>query len=1524
MSQWRKRLFGIASRQDRRKPRSSGSLPRNAIRQLAVESLEGRWAVTGATDLASLLGTVFDDLTGNGFNPGEEIAGATINLYRDDGNGQFEPGTGDSQVGTRTTDAGGKYRFDNLTAGGYFVHQPAQSVSGKSLLEQTAPLAVFSATDVQGITVKTIDTFDVTTQSVTDTTNDGTPEISAAAASEAIGGDRELRVNKSSSTGSISLTANSALAPGVLAYDSASSGAGERAIIWDGPDGNGTTVDDKGLAGADLTASGTGAGFNFRIGNDLAGGTVTMRVFSDDGNAATTDRFSSATATIPQTGGAAGDLAYVPFSSFTPSGGGANFAQVGAIQLDVTGATNADGFLDGVTIAGPTLVTRDINNFDSADLRLTNTVDNVSPNVGSNVTLTVTVSNSGPSSATNVRVRDSLPTGMTFISSLPSQGTYDSTSGEWSVGTVNNGSSATLQIVARADNVSIKTSTAEVIASDQSDPDSTPNNHVATEDDQASVTLTPTTADLSLTATVNNAAPTVGSNVTFTLAVSNSGPDNATNVAVTDNLPVGLTFVSASPSQGAFNNGVWTVGSLASGANATLQLTARVDSTGAKTNSAQITASDQLDPDSAPNNNVPTEDDQATVTVTPQVADLSLTTTVDNATPNVGGNVNFTIVLSNAGPSAATGVVVSDPLPAGLTFIASSTTQGSYDSTTGAWTVGTVANGRNATLQILAKVTTTGVKTNTAQVFASEQSDSDSTPNNGVEGEDDQASVSLTPQVADLSLTKSVNNATPNIGQEVTFNLTVSNAGFNAATNVAVTDLLPDGLAFVSSNPSQGSYNRSNGIWTVGTIAPGITATLQLVGKVTQSGVKTNSAEITSVDQADPDSKPGNKVPTEDDQASVNLTPQVADLSVKQTINDPTPDVGSNATFTLTVSNSGPNLATNVALLDSLPAGLVFVGSTPSQGSYHATSGVWTIGTIASGATATLNIIATVNVISAVTNTAEMSASDQFDPDSTPSNGVPTEDDLASLTFTPSMADLSLTKTVNTLKPNVGDNVTFTLTIRNDGPDDAVQVTATDRLSAGLTFVSATGQGSYSSNTGVWTVGTIASGANATFSIIAKVASIGAKTNSAQITTSNQHDPDSTPGNNVSTEDDQASVVVTPQIIDLALDQTVNDITPNVQDEIVFSLTVSNAGPDAATGVGVAESLPRGLNFISATPSQGTYTGSSGIWAVGTIPSGGNATLQLVARVASSGTKSVSAQVIAATQVDTDSTPNNNNPAEDDQDSIEITPLTADLQLATTVDIASPIANEVVTFTTAVANTGPGNAANVVVADVVPPGMFFISATPSQGTYDPLTGVWSAGTVNSGALATLQIRAKVISGSEKTNVAEIIASDALDPDSTPDNHIATEDDQSSATIVPQLADLSLTKTVDNAVPQRGDLVMFTLTTSNAGPRDATGVAILDALPKGMSFVMGMMTQGAYDATSGVWDVGNLNQGETVSLLLTASVDTLGAKTNTARVLRSDQFDPDSTAGNTNNTEDDQASVIIHPPRNLSRRLFLAR
>src|SRR5438552_12895360 len=86
-------------------------------------------------------------------------------------------------------------------------------------------------------------------------------------------------------------------------------------------------------------------------------------------------------------------------------------------------------------------------------------------------------------------------------------------------------------------------------------------------------------------------------------------------------------------------------------------------------------------------------------------------------------------------------------------------------------------------------------------------------------------SVAITVQSADLRVTKVVNNATPNEGNAITYTVSLKNNGPNSATNVALADLLPAGLTYTSSAPSQGTYASGTGLWTVGTLANGATVT---------------------------------------------------------------------------------------------------------------------------------------------------------------------------------------------------------------------------------------------------------------------------------------------------------------------------------------------------------------------------------------------------------------------------------------------------------------------------------------------------------------------------------------------------------------------------------------------------------------------------------------------------------------------------------------------------------------------------
>ncbi|MBK8492580.1 MAG: DUF11 domain-containing protein [Saprospirales bacterium] len=223
---------------------------------------------------------------------------------------------------------------------------------------------------------------------------------------------------------------------------------------------------------------------------------------------------------------------------------------------------------------------------------------------------------------------------------------------------------------------------------------------------------------------------------------------------------------------------------------------------------------------------------------------MSLNKTASPSTANVGDVVTFTITLSNAGPNPATAVSVKDYVPAGFGSITAISDAGTLSGSTITWSGITVPVGANTVTRtfqatVLAPTYAPGEYKNTAQVTASAVYDPDSQPNNMVNNtpaQDDEDDAVVTVLEADLSLTKTVDNATPNVGSTVVFTITVNNAGPDAATNVAVKDLLPAGLTYVSDN-SGGNYNDGTGIWTIGTIAAAV-GSIEITATVTTSGAK--------------------------------------------------------------------------------------------------------------------------------------------------------------------------------------------------------------------------------------------------------------------------------------------------------------------------------------------------------------------------------------------------------------------------------------------------------------------------------------------------------------------------------------------------------------------------------------------------------------------------------------------------------------------------------------------------------------
>jgi uncharacterized repeat protein (TIGR01451 family) len=596
-------------------------------RRLCFERLEDR-SLLAALDLAAIGGYVFQDADGNGFTPGEQVVGAALDLYRDvNANGVLDAGDG-AAIRSATANADGRYRFERLTAGDYFVQQPAQTVGAVSLAQMTSSRITISGADVQGTPGRIIDGF-ATSQTVTAAMPVGTTNASALAADEALGGERDISATLVA--GGIGDSVTLSVGSGILAIDSGFSARGRYQVVWDSVDKNALVLNSTGLrvngSGVDLTEDGVYSFFELAGAADRPGGTAKVIVYTDAGN------YSQATVSL-SAGGSESVLLSLA-SDFAPVGGaGADFTNVGAVELLVeTDVIALDVQFTDFRMVGTKTFPAHFSNQPTADLSLAMTTSFPNVDVGQTTSFTLNLLNSGPDTATNVVVTDRLPIGLVFVSATPTQGSYDPATGLWTVGTVPAGTTAIMQVTAIVTGTTAITNTAEVTAADQRDPDSTPNNNNPAEDDEDSVTITPQVADLSLAMTVDNPQVTVGQPVTFTLNVNNAGPATATNVRVTDQLPQGLTFLRATPA-GVYNsaNGVWTVGTLGNGASASLQITARVESTTPITNTAEVTASDQHDPDSTPGNGIPTEDDQAEADLPPALPPV-ITVSLDNQTP---------------------------------------------------------------------------------------------------------------------------------------------------------------------------------------------------------------------------------------------------------------------------------------------------------------------------------------------------------------------------------------------------------------------------------------------------------------------------------------------------------------------------------------------------------------------------------------------------------------------------------------------------------------------------------------------------------------------------------------------------------------------------------------------------------------------------------------------------------------------------------------------------------------------------
>jgi uncharacterized repeat protein (TIGR01451 family) len=346
-------------------------------------------------------------------------------------------------------------------------------------------------------------------------------------------------------------------------------------------------------------------------------------------------------------------------------------------------------------------------------------------------------------------------------------------------------------------------------------------------------------------------------------------------------------------------------------------------------------------------------------------------------------------------------VKVKDVLESGYQFTGATATLGTYDQNTGEWTVGTLALNQSVNLRLTSTIKPTGTYNNYAQVIASDQKDSDSTPNDNSTTQDDDANVTISAVPgADLSLTKQASKSAPYVGESVVFTVAVTNAGPAQATGVIVKDLLNSGYTFISSN-QPGSYDAQTGMWNVGTLGASESKQLAITVQVKPTGNYQNIAEVWQSALVDPDSTPGNGAIAEDDYGTVTLIPvPAADLSIAKTLVSTKLEAGKQIVFQIRVINSGPSSAEGVTISDVVPVNHVFFSSDHTAVYNSGTRTLtWNLGAIPASQEVVILLTLQANGTGSYSNQVQVMTSSTYDPDSVPGNSAVSEDDLSSIQY---------------------------------------------------------------------------------------------------------------------------------------------------------------------------------------------------------------------------------------------------------------------------------------------------------------------------------------------------------------------------------------------------------------------------------------------------------------------------------------------------------------------------------------------
>ncbi|MBD3582406.1 choice-of-anchor L domain-containing protein, partial [Flavobacterium selenitireducens] len=683
-----------------------------------------------------------------------------------------------------------------------------------------------------------------------------------------------------------------------------------------------------------------------------------------------------------------------------------------------------------------------VSAFSQADIVVTNSDFTNYYIPGTTTTYTVTVTNLGPNPATNVVVTNAIPTGIEYFSwwgSNNTSGVNDPLNS--TIPTLAVGQTVTFTILVEIPASLIGQLVSQTVVT-SSTPDPNPACAQCTD-----TNIRAAGADVQVVNTNNQTQYVPGTTVTYTLTVSNNGPLTAASVLVTNPVPAGIPAANfswsgngASGTGAALNN---TIPSLESGESEVYTITVQVPAgyTGNLTSTANAT-SPTVDP-------VPGCPQCSDTDTQGFGADLEITNT-DGQTTYVSGTTNiYTVTVLNNGPGVATGVQVNNAVPAGIPAANFSWVGSNASSGTGAALsdlIPTLNPGQSVVYTITVDIPAGLTAPLTSETVVTSTS-VDPTPACTQCIDTDTNTFG-----ADVVLVNTDNNVTYVPGSTNTYIVTVTNNGPLDATNVHVTNPIPAGITNFSWTGTNGSNGTNVALDnTIATLAAGTTVTYTITLSIPAgfTGPLTSVANFTT---PTPDPNPGCPGCSDTDTqatAGADIVVTNSDASMMFT-------PGTTTSYTIMITNNGPDAATNVNVSDAVPAGIP-AGNVTWTGPNGTGTGAINenFPTLAVGQT--LTYVVNVGIPSGfdqetnLVNTVEVTSAT---PDPNPDCAACVDTD------TPApFADLVGSKSDSRADYLTNEELTYSITITNLGPSDAVNVQVSDPFPDQITQMSWTGNG---------------------------------------------------------------------------------------------------------------------------------------------------------------------------------------------------------------------------------------------------------------------------------------------------------------------------------------------------------------------------------------------------------------------------------------------------------------------------------